>query len=81
MTGQGKQMPGMAARDSQDDDAAPSAAPAAAADHAAPSTTDGDGFDTWLRGELTRLYGGALDEPVPDDMMRLLQDAARRSPG
>jgi hypothetical protein len=32
-------------------------------------------FDRWLRQELTRLYGAALDEPVPDDLLRLIAEA------
>jgi hypothetical protein len=41
---------------------------------AAPATA----FDRWLRQELMRLYGAALDEPVPDDLLRLIAEA---SPG
>ncbi len=31
-------------------------------------------FDRWLRGELTRLYDSALSEPLPEDLLRLLQN-------
>ena len=29
-------------------------------------------FEAWLRRELTRLYGAALAEPVPEELSRLL---------
>jgi hypothetical protein len=126
MSGQGKQMPGMAARDSvtgsgltdsrpgsgpsagsvtpqptavpgthptggQRDDAAIQALPAGTeppsgvsqaslppSPASRPSGRDGDPFDRWLSEELSRIYDPALNEPVPDDMLRLLQEAARR---
>lgn len=85
MTGQGKQMPGMAARDSQEDDAsvpeclASDAKPVAPASAAAGADGAPDAFDAWLRDELLRLYGCAVNEPVPADMIRLLQAAIRTS--
>jgi len=40
--------------------------------------TTAEGFDIWLHAELSRLYDAALAEPLPDDMIRLLHDAARK---
>ena len=37
-----------------------------------------EGFDHWLHAELSRLYDAALAEPLPEDMIRLLHDAARK---
>lgn len=37
-----------------------------------PGTVADTAFDRWLRGELTRLYDDALSEPVPDELLRLL---------
>ncbi|MBX9596875.1 MAG: hypothetical protein K2X46_21105 [Roseomonas sp.] len=34
-------------------------------------------FDRWLRQELSRLYDSALSEPVPPELLRLLQDDAK----
>ncbi len=31
-------------------------------------------FDHWLQQELTRLYGAALHEPLPDSLLRLLDE-------
>lgn len=31
-------------------------------------------FDRWLRQELSRLYDSALSEPVPPELLRLLQE-------
>ncbi len=45
-----------------------------------PATMTGSGagtdaaFDRWLRQELSRLYDSALSEPVPPELLRLLQD-------
>lgn len=33
-------------------------------------------FDLWLQRELGRLHGDVLHEPVPDKLLRILQDAA-----
>lgn len=30
-------------------------------------------FDRWLQSELTRRYDDALAEPVPEELLRLLQ--------
>jgi len=39
-------------------------------------------FDQWLSAELRRLFDPMLDEPVPDFMLKALQDAlARRGKG
>lgn len=35
-------------------------------------------FDRWLNRELTRLYDDALSEPVPDELMRLIDGAAKK---
>ena len=92
MNGQGKQMPGMVARDSDSDPGVgTSVAPAvpetgAAAPLVQPVVTarvvdmpaSGEGFDIWLHAELSRLYDAALAEPLPEDMIRLLHDAARK---
>ncbi len=32
------------------------------------------GFDRWLNRQLHRIYDPVLGEPVPDDMMRLLDE-------
>jgi hypothetical protein len=32
-------------------------------------------FDRWLRSELTRLYDSALSEPLPEELLRLLQSS------
>jgi hypothetical protein len=55
-----------------------SAAPARVA-HArsaqAPSSPGEVAFDHWLKRELGRLYDAALDEPVPEELARLLEGA------
>lgn len=80
MTGQGKGMPGMAAFGA-DDENAPQGAQASAGSGpadaggdgaAAPAPQQPDIFDSWLRAELARLYDTTLSEPVPPDMLRLL---------
>jgi hypothetical protein len=73
MTGQGKNMPGIAALGS-DDKTAPQGDGAKDA-AALPGT---DAFDSWLRAELGRLYDNTLTEPVPPDMLRLLNGATKR---
>ncbi|MCC7427874.1 MAG: hypothetical protein IT557_13280 [Alphaproteobacteria bacterium] len=35
-------------------------------------------FDQWLSAELRRLFDPMLDEPVPDFMLKALQDALAR---
>jgi hypothetical protein len=90
MSGQGKQMPGLVARD-------PTSGPQGGHGGATsgsetgveaqppevlrpPATTaDADRFDAWLQAELSRLYDAALAEPVPEDIIRLLHQAARKS--
>lgn len=37
-----------------------------------PATTHS--FDTWLQARLQRLYDETLDEPVPDDLLKLIPD-------
>jgi hypothetical protein len=89
MSRQGKKMPRMVARDSDGQPAALNGEAAASSDSAqsAPiaatppsgrSAVDAENFDAWLSDELARLYGSALSEPLPDDMLRLLHEAARR---
>ncbi len=79
MSRQGRQMPGMAARVSRDDAGGAGATPQEAdAGVLLPAGAEGDGFDAWLRGELSGLYGAVLAEPVPEDMVRLLREAAAR---
>lgn len=34
-------------------------------------------FDLWLRRELGRLHGDVLHEPVPEKLLRIIEDAAR----
>ena len=78
-------MPGMAAFGADDENAlqgaqAPaSAAPSdgAGAGASAPPTQQPDIFDNWLRAELSRLYDTTLSEPVPHDMLRLLNGAKK----
>lgn len=89
MSRQGKQMPGMVARD-PDSDPTPgtgsattgggATGPAQPQQSVRPinATADLDGFDAWLRSELARLYGSALAEPLPEDMIRVLHEAARK---
>jgi hypothetical protein len=31
-------------------------------------------FDGWLNHHLSRLYGPVLEEPIPKDLLRLLED-------
>ena len=40
-------------------------------------------FETWLQTELQHLYDRALDEPVPDELLRLIPQgsAADRATG
>jgi len=92
MNGQGKQMPGMVARDTESDPGVGTNVVAAVPDagattpavqplvtaRAADMQASADGFDTWLHAELSRLYDAALAEPLPDDMIRLLHEAARK---
>jgi hypothetical protein len=35
-------------------------------------------FDTWLQTRLQRLYDEALEEPLPDDLLRLLPEPGDR---
>ncbi len=38
-----------------------------------PAGTDA-AFDRWLRQELSRLYDSALSEPVPAELLKLLEE-------
>ena len=41
--------------------------------------TPRDAFDLWLRRSLHRLYDGVAQEPVPPELLRLIEaDRARR---
>lgn len=82
-------MPGMVARDPESDlgvgaksvlDNGAAAPPAQPVQGARPVALGigNDAFDSWLQAELSRLYGAALAEPLPEDMIRLLNEAARR---
>ena len=31
-------------------------------------------FDGWLNHHLLRLYGPVIDEPIPDNLLRLLEE-------
>lgn len=33
-------------------------------------------FDLWLQRELCRMHGDVLHEPVPEKLLRILEDAA-----
>lgn len=37
-------------------------------------------FDHWLRRELGRMYDATLNEPVPDELTKLLGDPAPKAP-
>jgi len=34
-------------------------------------------FDGWLNHHLSRLYGPIVDEPIPDTLLRLLEEKLR----
>jgi len=34
-------------------------------------------FDNWLSQQLRSLYDPVLEEPLPDDLMRMLEDGAK----
>jgi hypothetical protein len=34
-------------------------------------------FDLWLRDGLRRLHAAVLDEPIPEDMLRLVEENGR----
>jgi hypothetical protein len=34
-------------------------------------------FDGWLNHHLSRLYGPVLEEPIPRDLLRLLEEKLR----
>jgi hypothetical protein len=35
-------------------------------------------FDRWLNRELTRLYDDAMSEPVPEDLLKLIDGTAKK---
>lgn len=46
------------------------------------SAKGGDRFETWLDGKLKTAYGSVLNEPIPDDIMKLLeQELAKKLDG
>lgn len=41
------------------------------------TTADGStdpAFDRWLRTKLETLYGSVVDEPIPDEMLKIIAD-------
>jgi Anti-sigma factor NepR len=44
----------------------------------APGQSD-PAFDRWLDVRLKSLYGSALNEPIPEDMLKLLQQRPKSS--
>ena len=34
-------------------------------------------FDLWLQRELSRLHGDVLHEPIPEKLLRILEDGAK----
>ena len=42
---------------------------------------DSTAFDRWLKRELSRLFDPVLNEPVPENLRRLLEAAARGESG
>ena len=40
---------------------------------AAPSAYGNDAFDHWLEDKLRNAYSSVLEEPIPDDLLKLLQ--------
>lgn len=83
-------MPGLVARDPDGATGVPEAASSTeavavaspahptVAPHTGGLPADGEALDAWLRAELSRLHDDVLAEPVPLDMLRLLQEAAGR---
>ncbi len=49
--------------------------------HRRPQGGRDEAFDRWLRAELLRLHGDALREPIPESLLRLIADAARKDDG
>lgn len=39
------------------------------------------GFERWLDNQLHRLYDPVLNETLPDDIARLIEQFAQKSPG
>lgn len=51
-----------------------------AASAGAAAATQGEAaFDSWLRRELGRLYDATLAEPVPEELVRLLDSRPRQA--
>jgi hypothetical protein len=38
-------------------------------------------FDNWLSQQLRSLYDPVLEEPLPDDLMKMLEDGAKGGAG
>jgi len=46
----------------------------------APSCEPAD-FDRWLRRELGRLHNDVLNEPIPERLLRIIQESGRNGRG
>ena len=44
---------------------------------AAGGVKDESAFDRWLEDKLRNAYSSVLDEPIPDDLLRILQQKLR----
>lgn len=40
-----------------------------------------DPFGLWLDGKLKKAYGSVVEEPIPDELLKLLQQALDPKPG
>jgi len=44
------------------------------------SAAEGDSFDVWLRHHLHRSYGATMAEPIPEELLRLIEEGGNTSP-